>query len=130
MPSRMLPADEMVDVLEGAVTVESDGQSIGGRAGLSDLYACAIDAEQWEVKNHKWSKYAVPRRWRLAAAFYPPDNMHRPTGPLRDGCHSVGYNIETKQVAVWNVGCERCHGPGSEHTGESWPVEEQGSNKA
>jgi predicted CXXCH cytochrome family protein len=71
---------------------------------------------QWEVKNRKWSKYVVPQKggdwW---AAFYPPDNMHRPTGPLCDGCHSVGYNIRTKQVAEWNVGCERCHGPGSEH---------------
>jgi len=71
---------------------------------------------QWEIKNHKWSKYVVPRTggdwW---AAFYPPDNMHRPTGPLCDGCHSVGYDIHTKQVAEWNVGCERCHGPGSEH---------------
>ncbi|MGH9741870.1 MAG: cytochrome c3 family protein [Candidatus Acidiferrum sp.] len=71
---------------------------------------------QWEVKNKKWSKYVVPPTggdwW---AAFYPPDNMHRPTGPLCDGCHSVGYDIHTKQVGEWNVGCERCHGPGSEH---------------
>ncbi|HEV2401143.1 MAG TPA: c-type cytochrome [Candidatus Sulfotelmatobacter sp.] len=71
---------------------------------------------QWEVVNKKWSKYQVPSSggdwW---AAFYPPDNMHRPTGPLCDGCHSVGYDIHTKQVAEWNVGCERCHGPGSEH---------------
>lgn len=71
---------------------------------------------QWEIKNHKWSKYVVPQTggdwW---AAFYPPDNMHRPTGPLCDGCHSVAYDIHTKQVAEWNVGCERCHGPGSEH---------------
>ena len=72
---------------------------------------------QWEIKNHKWSKYVVPRTggdwW---ATFYPSDNMHRPTGPLCDGCHSVGYDIHTKQVAEWNVGCERCHGPGSQHT--------------
>src|SRR2546430_11617287 len=32
-----------------------------------------------------------------------------------DGCHSVDYNIHTKQVAEWNVGCEKCHGPGSDH---------------
>jgi len=71
---------------------------------------------QWEVANHRWSKYVVPATgadwW---APYYPGDNMHRPTGPLCDGCHSVGYNIHTKQVAEWNVGCERCHGPGSEH---------------
>jgi predicted CXXCH cytochrome family protein len=71
---------------------------------------------QWEVVNKKWSKYQVPPTggdwW---AAFYPPDNMQRPTGPLCDGCHSVGYDIHTKKVAEWNVGCERCHGPGSEH---------------
>jgi predicted CXXCH cytochrome family protein len=71
---------------------------------------------QWEVVNKRWSKYQVPSSggdwW---ATFYPPDNMHRPTGPLCDGCHSVNYDIHTKQVAEWNVGCERCHGPGSEH---------------
>jgi predicted CXXCH cytochrome family protein len=74
---------------------------------------------QWEVLNHKWSKYQVPPAggdwW---AAFYPSDNMHRPTGPLCDGCHSVGYDIHSKQVAEWNVGCERCHGPGSEHVAQ------------
>jgi predicted CXXCH cytochrome family protein len=68
---------------------------------------------QWEVANKKWSKYFVASDWW--AAFYPPDNMQRPTGPTCDGCHSVGYDIHTKQVAEWNVGCERCHGPGSEH---------------
>ena len=70
---------------------------------------------QWEVANHKWSKYVVPVGADWWAPLYPPDNMKRPTGPLCDGCHSVGYDIHTKQVAEWNVGCERCHGPGSEH---------------
>jgi hypothetical protein len=41
--------------------------------------------------------------------------MQRPTGPTCDGCHSVNYDIHTKQVTEGNVGCERCHGPGSEH---------------
>jgi predicted CXXCH cytochrome family protein len=70
---------------------------------------------QWEVVNHKWSKYVVQPGTDWWATVYPPDNMQRPTGPLCDGCHSVGYEINTKQVAEWNVGCERCHGPGSEH---------------
>ena len=71
---------------------------------------------QWDVGNQVWRQYMVPPKggdwW---GAVYPPDNMKRPTGPLCDGCHSVGYDIHTKQVAEWNVGCERCHGPGSEH---------------
>lgn len=73
---------------------------------------------QWVVGERTWRPYMVPATggdwW---AAFYPPDNMQRPTGPTCDGCHSVDYNIQTKQVAEWNVGCERCHGPGSEHVG-------------
>ncbi len=71
---------------------------------------------QWDIGNRKWLKYVVPTKgadwW---AHLYPPDNMQRPTGPTCDGCHSVDYNVHTKQVAEWNVGCERCHGPGSEH---------------
>jgi predicted CXXCH cytochrome family protein len=71
---------------------------------------------QWDVGNHAWRPYMVPVKggdwW---GALYPPDNMRRPTGALCDGCHSVDYNIHTKQVMEWNVGCERCHGPGGEH---------------
>jgi predicted CXXCH cytochrome family protein len=71
---------------------------------------------QWDVGNKVWRPYHVADSgadwW---TAFYPSDNTQRPTGPTCDGCHSVNYDIHTKQVAEWNVGCERCHGPGSEH---------------
>jgi len=70
---------------------------------------------QWDIVNHAWRPYFVKSGSDWWEPFYPADNMKRPTGPLCDGCHSVGYNIHTKQVAEWNVGCERCHGPGSEH---------------
>jgi predicted CXXCH cytochrome family protein len=70
---------------------------------------------QWDIGNRVWRPYVVPRGGDWWASVYPPDNMQRPTGPLCDGCHSVGYDIHTKQVAEWNVGCERCHGPGGEH---------------
>ncbi len=70
---------------------------------------------QWDIANKTWRPYLVPNTGDWWTAFYPPDNMKRPTGPTCDGCHSVNYNIHTKQVAEWNVGCERCHGPGSEH---------------
>jgi predicted CXXCH cytochrome family protein len=70
---------------------------------------------QWEVKNKKWSKYHVADNTDWWVPYYAAENTGRPTGPLCDGCHSVDYNIRTHQVAEWNVGCERCHGPGSEH---------------
>ena len=70
---------------------------------------------QWDVTNKVWRPYMVANGTDWWATFYPPDNMKRPTGPTCDGCHSVDYNIQTKQVSEWNVGCERCHGPGSAH---------------
>jgi predicted CXXCH cytochrome family protein len=71
---------------------------------------------QWDVAHKVWLPYHVPDTgsdwW---TKYYPSANTQRPTGPLCDGCHSVNYNIETHAVTEWNVGCERCHGPGSEH---------------
>lgn len=70
---------------------------------------------QWDMTAHAWKPYFVPKGADWWEPFYPPDNLKRPTGPTCDGCHSVDYNIQTKKVAEWNVGCERCHGPGSVH---------------
>ena len=70
---------------------------------------------QWDITNHVWRPYFVANGTDWWATLYPPDNMKRPTGPTCDGCHSVNYNIQDKSVTEWNVGCERCHGPGSEH---------------
>ena len=70
---------------------------------------------QWDVPNRIWRAYMVQPNTDWWVPFYPADNMKRPTGPLCDGCHSVNYNIKTKTVTEWNVGCEKCHGPGSEH---------------
>ena len=70
---------------------------------------------QWDIVHHSWRPYFVAKGTDWWEPFYPADNMKRPTGPTCDGCHSVDYDIHTKKVAEWNVGCERCHGPGSEH---------------
>jgi predicted CXXCH cytochrome family protein len=73
---------------------------------------------QWDVTHQKWREYFVKNGADWWAPLYPPDNMQRPTGPLCDGCHSVNYDIDTKKVTEWNVGCEKCHGPGSDHVRE------------
>jgi predicted CXXCH cytochrome family protein len=70
---------------------------------------------QWDVTHRVWRSYMVQPNTDWWVPHYPADNMQRPTGPLCDGCHSVNYNVQTKAVLEWNVGCERCHGPGSDH---------------
>ena len=77
---------------------------------------------QWDVQHRIWRAYFVQPNTDWWVPFYPADNNGRPTGPLCDGCHSVNYNIQTKRPTEWNVGCERCHGPGSEHVRDPKPA--------
>ena len=75
----------------------------------------AVFPAQWDVQNREWRRYYVRPGTDWWAEFYPEDQMQRPTGPLCDGCHSVNYDIAAKTPTEWNVGCEACHGAGSEH---------------
>jgi len=70
---------------------------------------------QWDIAKQRWLPYHVEAGTDWWVPYYGTTNFDRPTGPTCDGCHSVGYDVETKQVAEWNVGCEKCHGPGSLH---------------
>jgi len=54
---------------------------------------------QWDVTHQQWRAYGVTGA----------------TSGLCDGCHSVNYDLNRKTVTEWNVGCERCHGPASDH---------------
>jgi predicted CXXCH cytochrome family protein len=73
---------------------------------------------QWDVTHRVWRAYMVREGTDWWTAFYPADNFKRPTGPTCDGCHSVNYDIRTHSVTEWNVGCEKCHGPGAAHAGQ------------
>ena len=70
---------------------------------------------QWDVEKRTWRPYKVAANTDWWVPLFPDDNFGRPTGQLCDGCHSVNFNTKTKQVSEWNVGCEKCHGPGSAH---------------
>jgi predicted CXXCH cytochrome family protein len=70
---------------------------------------------QWDVTHRLWRRYFVADNTDWWVPHYPADNIQRPTGPTCDGCHSVNYDVKTKQVTEWNVGCEKCHGPGAAH---------------
>lgn len=81
-----------------------------------------VQPAQWDVQNRVWRRYYVEQGADWWVEHYPTDQMSRPTGPLCDGCHSTNYNIETKQVTEWNVGCEKCHGPGGNHVAAPSPA--------
>jgi predicted CXXCH cytochrome family protein len=70
---------------------------------------------QWDVAHKIWRRYFVSNGADWWAPLYPPDNFQRPSSALCDGCHSVNFDIATRTVTEWNVGCERCHGPGEAH---------------
>lgn len=70
---------------------------------------------QWDVQKKRWLPYHAESGTDWWVPFYGPTNFDRPTGPTCDGCHSVNYDIHAGQVTEWNVGCEKCHGPGSLH---------------
>ena len=73
-----------------------------------------LDA-QWDVTHGVWRRYFVADGTDWWVPHYPANNAGRPTGPTCDGCHSVSYDVQTKAVNEWNVGCEKCHGAGSAH---------------
>ncbi len=77
---------------------------------------------QWDVDKRIWRAYKVAANTDWWVPFFPDDNMGRPTGQLCDGCHSVNFNIQNNSVTEWNVGCERCHGPGSQHVRQPSPT--------
>ena len=70
---------------------------------------------QWDITNKVWRAYHPAKGTDWWTAVYPEDQAQRPTGPLCDGCHSVNYNVTSHEVTEWNVGCEKCHGPGGDH---------------
>jgi predicted CXXCH cytochrome family protein len=62
--------------------------------------------------------FPLPATWDVTNRRWVPYGVSGATGPLCDGCHSVNYDIKTKTVTEWNVGCERCHGPASAHVAQ------------
>ncbi len=59
----------------------------------------------WSVQSRKWRSYSA-YGWQK-----------RPYSRYCVGCHSVGFDPATKEIAEHSVGCESCHGAGMEHAG-------------
>jgi hypothetical protein len=63
--------------------------------------------------------YILPRLWSIQSKKWRPYSTYgwqrRPYSRYCVGCHSVGFDPETKGVVEHAVGCESCHGPGRAH---------------
>ncbi|MHB1458176.1 MAG: cytochrome c3 family protein [Armatimonadota bacterium] len=56
----------------------------------------------------------LPAEWDVKTkAWVPTETVDGSAQCI--GCHQTGYNPTTKTAAQMGVGCEACHGPGSEH---------------
>ncbi len=96
-----------VDLLVGSRLKQRYAKKIG-----NDYYMLPA---QWNVKTKEWVAYNPKNDWWTKGDIYPKEWNRRPTSKLCEGCHTTGFNIETKIPSERNISCESCHGPGSLH---------------
>ncbi|NLM17597.1 MAG: hypothetical protein GX221_07760 [Candidatus Riflebacteria bacterium] len=64
----------------------------------------------WDIHTKEWSDYTDPnwerRLWLKQCA----------------GCHTTGFDTTDESFAEAGIGCEACHGPGSEHAEKEDPA--------
>jgi len=98
---------EDVDMLVGSRFKQRYAKRIG-----PDFYMLPA---QWKVESHQWATYQPKNDWWASEGIYPSEWDRRPYSKLCEGCHTTGYDLETKTAAERNIACEACHGPGSMH---------------
>ncbi|HEY3490326.1 MAG TPA: multiheme c-type cytochrome [Candidatus Deferrimicrobiaceae bacterium] len=82
----------------------------------------------WSIGSHWVQKYltridndyfVLPKVWNLVADDWEPYSMfnwrEKPYTIWCDGCHTTGFDPETKSFTEPSIGCESCHGPGDKH---------------
>ena len=57
----------------------------------------------------------LPAKWDVATKSWKPAKAADGATQCI-GCHTTGYDVVKKTYSEMGVGCEACHGPGSEHT--------------
>jgi hypothetical protein len=90
----------------------------------------------WTIGSHWIQKYltfidndyyVLPRYWNLVGGNWEPYSIfnwrERPYTIFCDGCHTTGFDPETKSFHEPSIGCEACHGPGEKHRETNDPEE-------
>jgi hypothetical protein len=71
--------------------------------------------------------YVLPKYWNLVNGDWEPYSIfnwrQRPYTIFCDGCHTTGFDPETKSFHEPSIGCEACHGPGEKHLGSNDPAD-------
>lgn len=83
---------------------------------------------RWVIGSHWFQKYLafidndfylLPRFWNIVEDSWDPNTIddwrERPAAVHCDGCHSTGFDPETRSFHEPSIGCEACHGPGKRH---------------
>ena len=88
--------------LEAAILQESRGRFLS-TAGSMGRYA-----QIWRAYfREAWNRLVGPLLSR--GQYAAPHRTDRATDAIPSN-----YDVHTKKVTEWNVGCEKCHGPGSD----------------
>jgi len=106
-PDLTFTLDE-VDMLVGSRFKQRYAKKIG-----DDYYMLPA---QWNVETDEWVPYNPKKDWWAAEkGLYPKEWYKRPNSKLCEGCHTTGFDIQTKKPVEQNIACEACHGPGRLH---------------
>ncbi len=88
----------------------------------------------WAIGSHWVQKYltyidndyyVLPKYWNLVSDDWEPYSIfnwrEKPYTIHCDGCHTTGFDPETKSFHEPSIGCEACHGPGEKHVASEDP---------
>lgn len=67
----------------------------------------------WTGSN--WTYTVTQFEWNPIKGTYANDKTLRDWTVKCAGCHTTGYDPNTRTWNELNIGCEACHGPGSDH---------------
>ena len=82
------------------------------RADINGTENYKLGNKQWNIQTKKWQNFKPWGYWYKDA--HPNNSEEFRTANTCDGCHFVGYMSTSKRVEP-SIGCESCHGPGSNH---------------
>ncbi len=96
----------------------------------SDDPALTFNKEDVEyVIGNKWEQvyvrmidgeyYPLPAKWHIMLKRWEPYKVNTwkevPMSKKCNGCHTTGFDPATYEFSEFGIGCEACHGPGSQH---------------